>query len=374
MNIVYFGSMRIGRPNGPGLNEKDFLQDLENRSGINLFVYAPIEQGCTLNTQKIRIVRNVVGYPVLREIHAATLLCLDIIRKLVKPDVVVFRLGQLPLIQLAVIKILKFFDIPTHVKTVGVGICDVSQKRGLLNYVTFVLLRSIFRAIDSIDTPTELARRRIIDTFKLSGATVILVGNGAKDVSLDAQLSKVQGSTCYGYVGRFPVKRGGRQVIETVSHSLKLGLQATGLITGDNKEIAELKVLAESLGVSNKINFVGIVPQEEVAFLLSKIDVGFSIMEGILGTAGQKLRQYLMHGCMVVYGNDELMDSLKEEFIVPFIDPEHVLSRLVNSNGQVHLVSRDVIHKWARQNVSYSSFNSVRVNHLLKFSTHYKIG
>ena len=148
MNIVYFGSMRIGRPNGPGLNEKDFFQDLENRSGINLFVYAPIEQGCTLNTQKIRIVRNVVRYPVLREIHAATLLCLDIIRKLVKPDVVVFRLGQLPLIQLAVIKILKFFDIPTHVKTVGVGICDVSQKRGLLNYITFALLRSIFRAID----------------------------------------------------------------------------------------------------------------------------------------------------------------------------------------------------------------------------------
>ena len=365
MNIVYFGSMRIGRPNGPGLNERDFVEDLDTRRGVKCYIYAPIEAGVDLKLNNTVFIRNVLGVPIIREIHAIILLGLDILRKRVRPDLVVFRVGQLPAVQCLLVVICNAFGVATHIKTIGVGICRLSQKRGMLNRANFFLLKFILSRVTSLDTPTKFACREIIEVFQIPTSKVILIGNGAKEIALEPGSGESSGRLCFGYVGRFPCVRGGRQVVESVSRALDLGLQAEGLITGDDNEISELKLLVKSLNIEDRIEFVGIVPQDEVAGLLGRIDIGFSIMEGVEGAAGQKLRQYLMHGCCAVFLNDEFMDDVDEEFILPFVSVEKLIDKIVLADWQTRVINRESIHQWALRNVSYRNFNSQRVQHFL---------
>ena len=373
MNIVYFGSMRIGRPNGPGLNERDFVEDLDTRSGVKLYIYAPIETDCDLLLNNTVFVRNVLGTPILREIHALIFFGLDIIRKRVRPDLLVFRVGQLPLVQSVLIIMCNAFGVATHIKTVGVGICSLSQKRGLLSKANFFLLKFIFSKVTSLDTPTKFAQREIIKTFQIPASKVILIGNGAKEITLVSGSDESSRRLCFGYVGRLPCVRGGRQVVESVSRALDLGLQAEGLITGDENEIAELKLLVKSLDIEDRIEFAGLVPQDEVAGLLGRIDIGFSIVEGIEGTAGQKLRQYLMHGCCAVFLNDEFMNAMDEEFILPFVSVEDLIDKIVVEDWQTRVINREAIHQWALCNVAYSNFNSQRLRYFLGLGiTHHR--
>lgn len=365
MRIFYFGSMTIGRPNGPGLNERDFVEDLSTYEDLCLRVYAPIEADITLQLKSSDVVRRVLSSPLIREFQAAIYFLIDFYLYGVKPDLLVFRVGQLPIMQCGLILFCRFFKIPTHVKTVGIGTCKISQKRDVINRLNFCFFKHIFQKVTSLDTPTSVAKREIANVFNLPEHKIVMIGNGAREIT-PPDCRETRGSTvCFGYVGRFPLIRGGRQVIESVARATEVGLGAYGLITGTEDETTELRQLASSLQIIDRIDFVGLVPQKEVAGLLCRIDIGFSIVEGVEGTAGQKLRQYLMHGCCAVFSNDEFMEALDEDFIIPFTSACALIDVVKDERWRKEVLGRKKIHEWAKENVAYQSFNALRRQHFL---------
>tara|TARA_Y100001935_G_scaffold254801_1_gene265072 strand:+ start:1590 stop:2747 length:1158 start_codon:yes stop_codon:yes gene_type:complete len=369
LKIFYFGSMSIGKPNGPGLNERDFIEDISIRRNVKLTAYAPFEDSLDLDNFKNVNIRKVYPYPIVREINAVLLLIYDFFfKKLRKPNIVIFRVGQLPLIQLILIKFFNIFSIPTHLKTIGVGICNLSKKKDILNKFNYLIIRNILKNTTSIDTPTNFSKNKIKNTFDIDKKKILIINNGAKIPKKIINNKKNLDEIYFGYIGRFPYIRGGKQVVESVYEAKKLGIDAYGIITGDESEIIELEALTKKLDVAGDIDFVGILPQDQMHILLNKIDIGLSIVEGIQGTAGQKLRQYLMYGCVAVHMNDEFMLSTKEDFIIEYTTSKGLVEKLITKEI-LKITDRNSISKWAKENVSYEHFNAKRINHFIELCT-----
>ena len=72
-----------------------------------------------------------------------------------------------------------------------------------------------------------------------------------------------------------------------------------------------------------------------------------------------------MHGCCAVFLNDEFMNAVDEEFILPFVSVEDLIDKIVVDDWQTRVINREAIHQWALCNVGYSNFNSQRLRYFL---------
>lgn len=364
--MVYFGSMKIGMPNGPGVNEQDFITDiLENDYFESVAVYSPM----TATFEKAFSVRALImplcSLPVLRELHGAYLLFRDIYTKRVKCDVMVFRLGQLPFVQLLLILLLNRLNILTHIKTVGVGSARSPSRKSPISYLNFLLRKWIFNFCDSIDAPTPIARDAIAKRFGIPDDKVILVENGARRLPLAESKVRATKSFTLGYVGRFPLVRGGRQLVQVLKAGTEAGLDLRGVITGDDEETSELKALATSLGIRDRIEFTGLLAKDKIPELMARISLGFSIVEGIEGTSGQKIRQFLMAGSAVMFKNDEFCSAQNQRFIAAYDDEIAAVDFIESLMVHDRVAFSWEIHNWAVEHVSYDIVNKVRVNFLI---------
>ena len=198
--------------------------------------------------------------------------------------------------------------------------------------------------------------------FGLEPNKIIIVHNGSTIFDVPETVVSKKETIVLGYIGRFPQVRGGKQVIQVLSHCRNIGLKVEAIITGDESEVTLLRKLAESLNVADIVRFIGVVDKNEIPKILSNIDFGFSIVEGIRGTSGQKLRQYLMAGCNVIYSNDEFFESVDEEFVHEYKSVEDTV-QFVNQRYSVNdQVRRPNIREWAIENISYTKMNKVKVN------------
>lgn len=126
---------------------------------------------------------------------------------------------------------------------------------------------------------------------------------------LDSQSCSKE-SVTIGYVGGFPLYKGGKEVIEVVNYLKGKGFQVNGLIVGDTKVIGEksqadtLRSLASSYNLSEEITVTGYVSYSDVISYFQSIDIGLSldITEELerRGNSSQKIYQYLACGCQIV--------------------------------------------------------------------------
>ena len=96
-SLVYFGSMQIGRPNGPGVNEYDFIDDLiYTKLFDDVNIYGPMTTSAFEKfSGRVRIVK-VTRYPIIRELSALIKLIQDCFIGRVAPSLVVIRLDNYP--------------------------------------------------------------------------------------------------------------------------------------------------------------------------------------------------------------------------------------------------------------------------------------
>ena len=364
-SLVYFGSMQIGRPNGPGVNEYDFIDDLiYTKLFDDVNIYGPMTTSAFEKfSGRVRIVK-VTRYPIIRELSALIKLVQDCFVGRLAPSLVVIRLGQLPIFHWILIKLMATMSIPVHVKTVGVGTANKKKGLKVTGWLNFLLIRKIVCTCTSLDTPTYYAKNRLVEVFVLELNKIIIVHNGSTIFDVHETVVSKKETIVLGYIVRFPQVRGGKQVIQVLSHCRNIGLKVEAIITGDESEVTLLRKLAESLNVADIVRFIGVVDKNEIPKILSNIDFGFSIVEGIRGTSGQKLRQYLMAGCNVIYSNDEFFESVDEEFVHEYKSVEDTV-QFVNQRYSVNdQVRRPNIREWAIENISYTKMNKVRLTHL----------
>lgn len=335
--ILYMSAVDISRPNGPGVNEREFVLSLVKHLGDRARLVLPAPQEDTPDLEQIRpyatFTTPVPGkglrkawWPQREQYQAALALHRE------QPfNLVVTRLGQYPL---GLYWLLRDTGLPLAIKTLGIGIPDIPKsytglhgvvertRRRIRRPVHRWAVRRLLRRAMAVDTCTPQLREQITRHLPVPPGRVFLVSNTTnadrfrpRDTQEARQALGLEGfSAVLGYVGGQPGKKGGREMIETAARLREdypdLGVVIVG---GD---VDNLRRLAEERGVSEHTVLPGKVPYDAVPGYINAFDVGFALLETVwedtVGNDLQKVRQYLASGVPVIAspgGNQFLIDE-----------------------------------------------------------------
>lgn len=317
--FVYASSVDIGRDDGPGVNEREFVLEFLRTFGERAAALLPVPS---------RPVRELDGLPVFhshnpRRFHPVHnplhhLLHAAAARRLIrthKPDVVVLRMVPLPWSALAITSL----GVPLAVKTLGDGVFEAVESlprllRGPVGALNRRVLRAVVKRSIVVDVCTEQFLTWLPGRLGLSSGRFARIENATNTKRFQpgsaAEARARTGLTRFdpiiGFVGGRPADRGGRQMIEAV-HKLRTTYPRIGAVIVGGGGLTPLQELARSLNVENHVLLAGAVPYDLVPDYINAFDVGISLdvadrLEQI-GNSSQKIRQYVACGRPVVAGS-----------------------------------------------------------------------
>ncbi len=319
--ILYISSVDISQPNGPGVNEREFVvslsEKLTNRVSFILpkpenifdwipfkcFYYPVISRGLFKNT-----IFQIVSTSFMQIIKY-----LKATRKS-KIDLVVFRLNYPSLFCVLCMRLIKQNYV---IKTLGsTGINVKKPSSSTISFITRKILSLLFDMSIQGSLAIDVCTDQYFKYYskKLPEEKLLKVENSVnikrfypknkKEIKL--KLGLAQFNKIVGYVGGSPSKRGAKQLVE-ISPKLKEQHLKWGIvIVGDDSQTHILKKRAKQLGTENLFVWAGVVPYEKVVDYISCFDVGIALdtterLEKI-GNSSQKIRQYLACGVPVICG------------------------------------------------------------------------
>ncbi|MCG5534295.1 glycosyltransferase [Halorhodospira sp. 9621] len=284
-----------------------------------------------------------------------------------------------------VLLLLRRINCPYVLKTAGHGTAwppkntrpPLSQA---LRSVDKQIKHSIYRNASVIDTVSTPQRDSIIENHSLPPEKVIVLDNGV-DVSLFTpearrsarhSLGLSEEDRVIGYVGNYPMSRGGKEIIDVLAELRNLhGIK--GVIVGDGGEATKCQDYADSKGVSDDVKILGAQPFDRMPEMIPALDIGFSIKKGREQESSElKVRQYLACGCLVVGSkgsNDFLRDKpfarvLSENETKTITKATQDFLRLERQN---FLELQTAARQFAENNLSVYSRNNTRLNIWKKF-------
>ena len=152
--------------------------------------------------------------------------------------------------------------------------------------------------------------------------------NAAKYPQSKQTLGFESESIVIGYIGNFPMRRGGKEVIDVVA-ALRSDPRVRGLVVGDSGEAEGCRKYAEELGVADLVTVYGEAEYSIVPSLTAAIDCGLSILRPAeRGASEQKVRQYLASGACVVgtAGSNDFLRGQDFARVVESSDMDSVVS------------------------------------------------
>ncbi len=347
MNICYISSIDISLPNGPGVNEREFVNILHiesRRRGDRLCCLIPRPSG----NMDIPL-DNVVMYPAetagaTRSYRRFFFNFLRLMRFFMglmpfRPDTLfVLRLSPETLL---VPLVLRFLGRPYYIKTLE----DIYGLAGgafsgltRLNYVVKrFLLGMILPGAVCIDACTH----QLVNSYKhLFGLDNIFFINNAVNVQrFDIRNRTESRRRCgldsfnkiAGYCGGFPSQRGAAQLIEIAEGLISKVPDCGILIVGDDAQLEALKLRVRKRGLERKVIFKGVVPYAQLADYINCLDVGIALdtsdKVNNVGNSSQKIRQYLACGVPVICPQNTNQDIIVQGLAVPVSvnDPAAIL-------------------------------------------------
>jgi glycosyltransferase involved in cell wall biosynthesis len=379
--ILYSSLIDVSLPSGPGVNERLFLREMMDRLGNQFCAVIPtpsrgIPQALrNLNVRLIPVGRSVrtrtgwllartVGVPVLiRELKAF------------QPDLLVMRVGAFALPYYAVAK---RRIAPYALKTAGgvtfehfYNLHPVARPFSKLNRR---VAREIWSGGISIDVVNEDARRRLLAVYPHLEGRVHVVDNGVDithfrlrdDSRIRSSLGIDPNEMVVGFVGNFPMRRGGKEVVDVVS-ALRSHYPVKGLIVGDTGEAESCREYVRQSDAEADIIVYGEADYADVPTLMSCVDIGLSILRPRERTNAElKVRQYLASGACVVgtVGSNDFLRGHSFAQIVESEEPQHVILAVESLLAQ----GKAALSRWgaearlfAERTLSMAARNSERI-------------
>ena len=380
--LLYTSLVDVSVPYGHGINERGFIKDMANRFGDHFKAVIPQpSKGIPDDLRKANISylnyskssRKPFGW---LESRLTGCLRLQALIKEFQPDLIVIRPGALPLPQ---IFSMRRFNIPFVLKTAGTGSFEAFYRRNylrrILSGISEYLLRNLLNQCVAVDVASLMQLQSLTDLYPQVSDKAFVIDNGV-DVAMfstaDGQrirhrLNISDTDIVIGYVGAFPMSRGGKEVVDLV-HLLRRSMPVKGLIVGDSGEADQCRKYIDKSGLSDLITATGQVEFEQVADFMSAMDIGLSILRPEKQHASeQKVRQYLASGLCVVgtQGSNDFLKGYDFARVVSGINiseiTEAVLSLL--KEGRPGLQKRAGQAKiFAQEALSIESKNNHRLN------------
>ncbi len=319
--IVYATQIDISLPNGPGVNEREFVSALSRMYGERArFVIAePSDRSVLQGLSNVRTFR----LPGSRAMHffseLSFFLALLAECKQCHPSLVVSRSGALPFALVAFSRLTK---VPLALKTYGEAtlkyLCDQPGLKGWvarrIRRLNMALADRLLESALAVDCCTDqLVRRNIAHHSSVDPSKFFHVDNATNvdrfkpESTREARvaLGIERFSHVIGYAGGVPWERGAVEMINGVA---LLGQRFPGLgcviIGGSGPALDELKRQATNLGVAERCLVLGQIPYEQVPRWIRSFDIGVALdldeRMNYVGSSNQKIRQYLASGKPVI--------------------------------------------------------------------------
>lgn len=131
-------------------------------------------------------------------------------------------------------------------------------------------------------------------SMSLSNDKVVLINNGIDDSVFDPpndegvritrrKLGISDGETVFVSASRLHIQKGVHHCIAAFAEYLKFNPNSVYLVAGDGSELAALKKLASSLGVQDRVYFLGALGRSELAAVLKSSDLFLFLTERVEG-------------------------------------------------------------------------------------------
>jgi glycosyltransferase involved in cell wall biosynthesis len=340
--LLYTSLVDVSLPYGPGVNERVFLHDMLGRFGENLVAVIPSPvRGLPSELKGLRLwsiptgrsVRTPSGWLVARTLGSPRLV--RAIRRF-RPSLIVMRVGSFPLPQFLACRSL---SVPYVLKTASdVSFRRFNERNGLarsLKGVNQAMFTRIVRGAACVDVVSSAQRDLAIGLNPELRNRIHVIDNGVDLARFRPSSGIVEREALgfdaddlvIGYVGNFPMQRGGREVIDAVA-ALRSSARVKGLIVGDTGEGEACRAYARELGVSESVRIHGEAEYDDVPRLMAAMDVGLSILRPReRGESEQKVRQYLAMGLCVVgtSGSNDLLRGHPFARVVDTHDSDEVV-------------------------------------------------
>jgi glycosyltransferase involved in cell wall biosynthesis len=374
LRILYVSMADVSQPNGPGVNEREFLLSLYARLGTRMHALIPKPaRPCTeLDPSRTTFYRNprrwdLVGFLLQqRELYRQ-------IRYLSSAspfDLMVVRLSLLPL----GCAWLGERTLPLAIKTLG-EVQGFTQNRGLKGAIAKLLgppnaalfQRIVKRAI-AVDCCTERHYYDHLHDYALDPEKLLVVQNATNVTRFypgpvrDARttLGFNHFDPVIGFVGGSPAERGGMQMLE-LAVRLRDSFPRLGIVIVGKDTNGSLQRRARELHVEDRALITGEVAYEEVPTYIRAFDLGMALDRPsrwqLTGNSYQKVRQYLACGKPVVTCIEPESELVRQGFVQPvpaddLAAIEHAVRSLLARTSSTQEAFTERAARFAREHLS----------------------
>ena len=367
--MLYFSSVDVSVPNGPGVNEVQFICAAAREYGLEAKFVIPVaafplpdnfphEQTVFVRSLNRRSLTS--WFKWMFSVGAAG-------HRLIsecKPRYIVFRLTFLPLAEAWLAHKAK---CAVFVKTVG-DTRFTSFRRSAFTLWLVPLLRVsyglVFRRANAADVVSDILRDELQNSYRSMTGRVRVFDNAADTILFQPistpEIRETLGLTSFkhlvGYVGNLAHERGAVELIESWKYLLNREEVGLLVVSGDGKGIEELKSRAKKLGIGDRLIVRGPVPIFEVSKYMNALDVGVSFREDD-GCAELKVRQYLACGVPVVASAkvNAFLDSAEVGMCVPRTQLEEIGLAISKMMVDEPYQNPTFLRRYAEKHLSYDA-------------------
>jgi glycosyltransferase involved in cell wall biosynthesis len=320
IEFLYVSSVDISLPNGPGVNESQFLESC-SRLFSGKFIALMPEVSNISHLNDARLAKETIYYvPRVKRRSVLSRLTLKMctlcyglfIVLTIRPRFIIVRADAVPVVEW----ILTFFS------KVAVKTCEDGSHRGvqafgstsLTRLHNFFFRRLVRRAI-MVDVVSEIARIGLLRRYPFefgSDAKLVVIDNGADcdwfrdDISPDQEALEFRRRYKYsiGYAGNFPLERGVSELLAAAEVAPELYEDVCLIVCcgGESESNAVQFALKRSVFKDRFKLFIS-VPLRRLSSILVTIDVGISLRDND-GCSELKVRQYVACGCFTIFSAD----------------------------------------------------------------------
>jgi len=338
-NILYISSVDVSQPNGPGVNEREFLIEFLNSTEFSGYALLPKpERALTeLPADRCRFIAGKRGGPASLIKHQWQLYHagMETVREL-RIDLIVARLSVLPV---GLARLLRRAGVPYVIKTLGGGVIDAIALRESMPAllaagvarVNARLVKPIVTNALAVDVCTQELHERVIRMLGVAESRVACIENATNTdrfqprdgAAARERIGLPATARVVGFVGGRPWERGAREMVDIAPRIIEQFPSAHFVVVGGGSGLPDLEEHARRLGVFDRFVFTGVIPYEEVPAYVNAFDVGVALDKPgrgeLVGFSFQKVRQYVASGIPTVASDksDLDLDTLKLGSVVP---------------------------------------------------------
>jgi len=337
--ILYIALVDVSQPDGPGVNEREFMLSVFDSFGPRVHMLTPTPRNpCPdVNPRQTTFCRNPKKWDLFGFLRQQWQLRNQIRHLLAKQpfDLIVIRLGALPF---GVYMAARESPVPYVLKTVGDvlggGFVNGRGLKGVigrsLRGLHRLIVQNIVQGAAGLDTCTKPLLRQHRIEFGLPPDRLLLCGNATNVTRFRPQdpsdarsaLGIAHFDPVLGYVGGLPAKRGGMQMLAITARMLGDYPQLGAVIVGGDRK--PLLKRARELNIVDRVAIPGRQPYEEIPTYVNSFDVCFALERPYhfqrFGNSYQKIRQFLACGKRIITCAADDSFLLKED-LARTVDP-----------------------------------------------------